>query len=507
MSSFDYLRNVFTFGRVPPFPAIYPENKTPVTFDILEQGWIAAFVTGYLCFMILLPAAVGKEKILYFLRMSITAFIGIVVILCNFGQEWEVGKLKSKMFYKAGTVNEINATVGMKLGLRSVNITLFAKPEDLLGDLRGENINYNERFHWTWDQGRAGFGPFAGQIQREYREAQMKGVPYPILWIAEYFTFDGEGLRFGRYYRHAGWYAHICMWCAFVTWILSAILFKFFIRYGAITLSILGCFKVIAALIWCSHRNFIELAIVFNNDESGTLRTRFGIHWYLAIVVGIICIISGISIGIADVFFHNELCNFFAVDPYGIIDEIYADTAIEIVEPSGDIEMQERNKFEGKRQKTVVYKARGAKKSWKKDQAVEPIWDNAEYFDEKNNPTVDPNYLDIGYQTDGEMYYMPFGNPVQDFHYARNDQSHLQARGQSYHNSNMDIYKEEEEDTFYQDTQIDPSYQNQTQQPNYNQQNFDQYDQQFQQPFDYEAQEMNTDTSINPLPLPPKPRV
>ncbi|RXG70837.1 hypothetical protein Avbf_04397 [Armadillidium vulgare] len=31
------------------------------------------------------------------------------------------------MFYKAGTVNEINATVGMKLGLRSVNITLFGK--------------------------------------------------------------------------------------------------------------------------------------------------------------------------------------------------------------------------------------------------------------------------------------------------------------------------------------------------------------------------------------------
>lgn len=26
-------------------------------------------------------------------------------------------------------------------------------------ELKGEIINYNERFEWTWDQGRFGFGP------------------------------------------------------------------------------------------------------------------------------------------------------------------------------------------------------------------------------------------------------------------------------------------------------------------------------------------------------------
>ncbi len=52
----------------------------------------------------------------------------------------------------------------------------------------------------------------AGYVNREYREAQLRGAPFPILWIAEYFTIDGEGIRWGRFYRQAGFYAHIMLW-------------------------------------------------------------------------------------------------------------------------------------------------------------------------------------------------------------------------------------------------------------------------------------------------------
>lgn len=44
--------------------------------------------------------------------------------VCNFGQEWEVSRLVTKTQYRAGLRGEINATVGLKIGLRSVNITL-----------------------------------------------------------------------------------------------------------------------------------------------------------------------------------------------------------------------------------------------------------------------------------------------------------------------------------------------------------------------------------------------
>lgn len=42
----------------------------------------------------------------------------------NFGQEWEYGKVKSKTPYRAGVGQEIEAQMEVKIGLRSVNITL-----------------------------------------------------------------------------------------------------------------------------------------------------------------------------------------------------------------------------------------------------------------------------------------------------------------------------------------------------------------------------------------------
>lgn len=54
----------------------------------------------------------------------------------------------------------------------------------------------------------------AGRFNQEYRAGQRKGLPYPILWIAEYFTIDGEGIRWGRFYLQAGYYAHILVWWA-----------------------------------------------------------------------------------------------------------------------------------------------------------------------------------------------------------------------------------------------------------------------------------------------------
>lgn len=134
--------------------------------------------------------------------------------------------------------------------MRSVNVTLVAEAKPNT-PLAGETINYNERFSWTWDQGRFGFGPHcnylphssilnhnfvlkiyfslyylvlmcsmsilfyissAGQLQRSFRQAQRRGLPIPILWVVDYFILDGENIRFGRFYRTAGWYCHILLW-------------------------------------------------------------------------------------------------------------------------------------------------------------------------------------------------------------------------------------------------------------------------------------------------------
>lgn len=47
------------------------------------------------------------------------------ILVGNFGQEWEVGSVETvKTPYRAGSRYEINASIALKLGLRSMNITL-----------------------------------------------------------------------------------------------------------------------------------------------------------------------------------------------------------------------------------------------------------------------------------------------------------------------------------------------------------------------------------------------
>ena len=54
------------------------------------------------------------------------------------------------------------------------------------------DVHFNERFSWE--------GPT--QLKEEYRDALVKGLPFPILTIVEYMAVDAEGFCWGRTYRH-----------------------------------------------------------------------------------------------------------------------------------------------------------------------------------------------------------------------------------------------------------------------------------------------------------------
>lgn len=125
----------------------------------------------------------------------------------------------------------------------------------------------------------------AGRIQREFRAAQHIGLPLPILWIVDYFVIDGEGFRYGRFYRIAGWYAHIAMWTAFPCWLLANILFRSVITYGAYFLAITGGLLLLSNLLWVVIRNPLALEIPFEYD---TMTTKFGANFWLTLITGIV---------------------------------------------------------------------------------------------------------------------------------------------------------------------------------------------------------------------------
>ena len=49
-------------------------------------------------------------------------------------------------------------------------------------------------------------------MEHDFNEARIRGLPYPVLYIAEYFTVDSEGLRWHRSIREAGHFVHILLW-------------------------------------------------------------------------------------------------------------------------------------------------------------------------------------------------------------------------------------------------------------------------------------------------------
>ncbi|XP_045462185.1 dual oxidase maturation factor 1-like [Harmonia axyridis] len=307
----------FSLGRSEGFPTQYPANASAVHFDTLEVGIIVAFVILMICFAISIPSTNRKTNIHAYARIFLQLLIGLLVLLGNFGQDWETAVVQVKTPYKAGIAAEIEASIGIHIGLRSVNVTLKSNSSN--PELKNEIIDYNERFTWTWDQGNFGFGPFAGRLQQEFRAAQLRGVPTPILWVVDYFVIDGEGFRYGRFYRTSGWYCHILMWTAFATWLLALILFRSVIVYGGYCLGMTGLLQLAANLLWVVVKNPSPLVIPF---DGVILTTAYGVSFWITFVNGLLSVISAISIIIMDQKYDDLLYTFFDVDPLTSFDEI-----------------------------------------------------------------------------------------------------------------------------------------------------------------------------------------
>ncbi|XP_031827942.2 dual oxidase maturation factor 1-like isoform X1 [Nomia melanderi] len=353
-------------GRKEGFPSRYSTNETPVTVDVTEVIFIALFLIIGIAYLIIIPSYNKRQSIFMGVKVTFSVTIGCLLIVNNFGQEWERSTVRTKVPYRAGTGHEINGTIGVKIGLRSVNITLKGTGEQGT-PLAKETINYNERFWWTWDQGRFGFGPDAGLLQRNFRSAQRRGAPISILWVAEYFVIDGEGIRFGRFYRTAGWYCHILLWTAFATWILANIFLQSVGRYAAYCLGITGLLQILTCFVWLLVRNPSPLVIPF---EDGSIRLHFGPHFWMTLVCGKLCVLLASILLYMDFKYPNLLSMFLNTNPFNQYDECIVDYSeyehMTNTEQSGGIEMRPlRSTSRSSRLDVMVLKRRTSTKSVK----------------------------------------------------------------------------------------------------------------------------------------------
>jgi hypothetical protein len=290
-----------------PYPGVlYPRLGGPVLYPaLLGRGYTDdvitwAFVTSFLmvCVSFLVPYVSywrpqKKIEAIKYLGIFISMYIWVVIMICNFGKEWLRGSVVTNTTYKANSAGRILAEVGVHIGFRGVNVTLVGLPVNQLN----ETINYNEQWSWEWQQGVEGHGPppYSSRIAREYEDATARGVPFPILWAAEYWVLEGEEIHWGRFARVSGWYCHILEWIALVSWFLMNVLFLMRARYGATMLTATGVIMLLVNIVYSGmyHQNFNPIVIPY---ENGNITLSYGWCFYLNLFTGLGCVAGGIAI-------------------------------------------------------------------------------------------------------------------------------------------------------------------------------------------------------------------
>ncbi|XP_015678756.1 dual oxidase maturation factor 2 [Protobothrops mucrosquamatus] len=295
------------FDGVYPF---YPQSKKPFVFDVDLIIVIIVFLVIAFSFLLILPGIRGRARLYWLIRVISSLFIGGVIVAVHFSSDWETGTVTANTSYKSFSSAMIHADVGLHVGLSGVNITLVGKPVDQLN----ETINYNEEFSW-W---------FGTNYDKEFEEGLKRGLPSPIIYVAEKFT-DHSPCGLNSVYRMAGHYASATLWVAFCAWLVSNMLFSMPVPvYGGFMLLVTGAFLIFALLSFSTGRN-AWCAIQFG---LASLKLAYGASFWLTLATGLFCFLVGIVV-IAFHFINPDLLKAFfdlaedEEDDEGILGEVY----------------------------------------------------------------------------------------------------------------------------------------------------------------------------------------
>uniref|UniRef100_A0A8D0BTS6 Dual oxidase maturation factor 2 n=1 Tax=Salvator merianae TaxID=96440 RepID=A0A8D0BTS6_SALMN len=255
--------------------AFYPQSLKPFVFDVALIIVIVVFLVIASSFLLILPGIRGRARLYWLFRVILSLFIGGVTVAVHFTSDWETGQVTVNTSYKSFSVDAVDASVGLHVGLGGINVTLVGNPVDQLN----ETINYNEHFSWL----------FGTNYDHEFSEGLERGLPNPILYLAEKFT-GGSPCGLHTIYRVAGHYASATMWVAFGSWLISNILFSMPVPvYGGYMILITGAFMIFSLLSFSTGRN---ASCVFQFGET-TLQLAYGVSFWLTLATGLLCFLIG----------------------------------------------------------------------------------------------------------------------------------------------------------------------------------------------------------------------
>ncbi|XP_054285352.1 dual oxidase maturation factor 1 [Macrosteles quadrilineatus] len=278
-------------------PVLYSyHNRTPVTGDLQVIIVYLIFATLYIAFLLIFPG-IRKERFATFVTVTLSLFVGNVIMVTRLESAWHVATTEVVSTYRAFSRELVHAELGAYIGLGHVNITLRA-----ISDNSSEDIDYNERFSWLGST----------EMGESYREALVRGVPFPILKVAEYFSLGEEGFTWGGQYRAAGYYGGIFLWAAFACWLLMNLLLVVVPRYGAYAMTVTGALMLGSALAYHCLLPSTPLRVRFENDME--LVFHLGWCFYLVIIAGGLCLFVGLVIAGMDLMYPHSFSTVLEVD-------------------------------------------------------------------------------------------------------------------------------------------------------------------------------------------------
>ncbi|XP_010131419.1 PREDICTED: dual oxidase maturation factor 1 [Buceros rhinoceros silvestris] len=260
------------------FP-FYPGTRVCFPFDTTQAVIVSIFLSLLATFIIILPGIRGRRRLFWFLRVVMGLFVGAVVLTIQFTGDWETGWVTANTSYKSFSGALVNVDVGLHIGLAGVNVTLVGNPVNQIN----ETINYNEHFAWS----------FGADYDHSYSEGLERGLPNPILYVAEKFTTQSPcGVH--RQYRISRHYASLTLWMAFCTWFVSILLFSMpILLYGSYMLLLTATLMLFSLLFFFTARNTLKCPIQFG---PASLKTDYGGSFWLTLSTGLLCLLLGLGI-------------------------------------------------------------------------------------------------------------------------------------------------------------------------------------------------------------------
>uniref|UniRef100_A0A0N4ZWZ4 Recep_L_domain domain-containing protein n=1 Tax=Parastrongyloides trichosuri TaxID=131310 RepID=A0A0N4ZWZ4_PARTI len=293
-------------------PTWFNEIKSPLPIDTFTVAIFWLFLTPLIAFLIILPG-VRKRKGISSISFILAMTTGATILVSIYYPGWHESNARIFSSYRSFSSSKIHAKIGVKIGLKHVNITLKSLCKDDL--LENETISqfsnqflYNERF--KFDE--------VSTLSKELLIATKKGLPYPILKVVEYLSVNGGGFPWGREYRLAGYYATFCLWLAFGFWILL-IVFICLLPHHTFHISSLVGVSIITADFIYAYNIPKPLIIRFEGPNKTVVDLVFNLStcFYSTLLAGTGSLIFGVVGWIMQDYFGYQFKTFFT----GVIDD------------------------------------------------------------------------------------------------------------------------------------------------------------------------------------------